>query len=259
MSQPTDEVRTIRDGSILEVVMNRPKAKNALSVSMYVALHAALDEALRDPDVLVVLLRGEGGNFTSGNDLKDFLENPPSGPESAVFRFIHAIAAFPKPIVACIEGVAVGLGTTMLLHCDLVYAADDARFSMPFVNLALVPKAASTFLFPRSIGHRRAAELLYFGEPFDSQVAKEAGLVNATRPKGEVEAYARAQAKKLAGQSPTAIRKTKELLRSHQAEALKAHMDLEASTFSSLLGTPEVKEALTAFFEKRKPDFSKLR
>jgi enoyl-CoA hydratase/carnithine racemase len=259
MTQTIDEVRTHREGSIFEIVLNRPKAKNALSVAMYDALSAALAEAQGDDSVLVVFLRGEGGNFSSGNDLKDFLANPPKGPESSVFRFIRAIAEFPKPIVACVEGVAVGLGTTMLLHCDLVYAADDARFSLPFVNLGLVPEAASTFLLSRTLGTRRAAELLYFGEAFGADVAKEAGLVNATRPKAEVEAYARAQATRLASQSPTAIRKTKDLLRSHHQAPLLEHMDVEANVFASLLGTPEVNEALNAFFEKRKPDFAKLR
>lgn len=259
MSQPIDEVRVSRDGALLEIVMNRPKTKNALSVAMYAAMKAALDEAAADDSVLLVLFRGEGGNFTSGNDLKDFLENPPKGPESTVFQFISTIAAFPKPVIAAVDGVAIGLGTTMLFHCDLVYAAENTRFSMPFTSLALVPEAASSFILPRMLGHRRAAEVLYFGEMFDVSVARELGLVNQAVPADQVLSVARAQAAKLLEKSPTAIRKTKELLRTHQWAAMKEHMDLEATTFASLLGTPEVNEAISAFFEKRKPDFAKLR
>lgn len=254
-----EEIRTTLDAGVLEIVMARPKLKNALTIAMYAALeHALLDAASRD-DVLVVLIRGEGGNFSSGNDLRDFLDHPPKGPDATVFRFMHAIATFPKPVIAAVDGFAVGIGTTMLFHCDLVYAATDAKFMMPFVNLALVPEAGSTWLLTRQVGQRRAAELLYFAEPFDSQTAMEVGLVSKIVPPDELHAHARERALKLTAMSPSALARTKELLNEHQLGELRRHMDREANVFASMLGTPEVEEAISAVLEKRKPDFAKLR
>lgn len=254
-----DEVRVAREGALFEITLARPKTKNALSLAMYEALTEAFLEASSDASVLVVLIRGEGGNFSSGNDLKDFLENPPKGHDAPVFRFMHTIASCPKPVVAAVDGFAVGIGTTMLLHCDLVYAAEDAKFVMPFTKLALVPEAGSTFLLPRTLGHRRTSELLFFGEPFDAKTAFDAGLVSKILPAADVHAHARARALELTKRSPTALRESKRLLLGHERKAMLAQLDHEADTFSSLLGTPEVVEAISAFFEKREPDFAKLR
>lgn len=252
-------VRGERDGGVFEIVMARPDKKNALTIAMYAEMTRLLRDAARDPDVDVVLFRGEGGNFTSGNDLKDFLQNPPSGPDATVFVFMHEIATYAKPLVAAVDGFAVGIGTTMLFHCDLVYAADSASFMMPFVSLGLVPEAGSSYWLTQQVGQRRAAELLYFGEPFDAKTAFEVGLVSRIVPAAEVLDHARARARALAERSPTAVRMTKALLNEHTNGRLREHMDREANVFSSLLPTPEVKEALSAFFERRKPDFRKFR
>jgi enoyl-CoA hydratase/carnithine racemase len=254
-----DEVRVTREGALLEITIARPKTKNALSLVMYQALTEAFETATTDESVLAVLIRGEGGNFSSGNDLKDFLEFPPKGHDAPVFKFMHAIALCPKPVIAAVDGFAVGIGTTMLLHCDLVYAADDAKFVMPFTSLALVPEAGSSYLLPRTLGHRRTSELLFFGEPFDTKTAYEAGLVSKILPAAELHAHAKARALALTKRSPSALRETKRLLLGHERAAMLAQLDHEADTFSSMLGTPEVVEAISAFFEKRAPDFQKLR
>lgn len=254
-----DEITTAFEDGLLEVVIARPHTKNALTVAMYAALTRALDDAAAREDVLVVLLRGEGGNFSSGNDLRDFLENPPIGPESTVFQFMQRIATFPKPIVAAVDGFAVGIGTTLLFHCDLVYASETAKFCMPFVNLALVPEAGSSWLLTRQAGQRLAAELLYFGEMFDSATAREVGIVSRILPADQLHEHARARALTLTKKSPEALRMTKELLNEHQLGELRSHIDREATVFSAMLRTPAVKEAIAAFFDKRKPDFSQFR
>lgn len=257
-TQACPEISTSFEDGVLEIAMVRPKQKNALTIAMYAAMTEALSEASRRADVRVVLIRGEGGNFTSGNDLRDFLENPPKGPEATVFQFMHAIATFTKPVIAAVDGFAVGIGTTMLFHCDLVYAAEDTKFMMPFVNLALVPEAGSTWLLTRQVGQRRAAELLYFAEPFDSETAMDVGLVSKIVPAADVLSHARTRARRLAEMSKTALARTKELMNEHQLGELRTHMDREANVFASMLGTPEVNEAIAAVLEKRKPDFSKL-
>lgn len=258
MTNDSGQIRTQLEDHVLEIIIDRPKTKNALTIAMYADLTKAFQEAVANPDVLAILLRGEGGNFSSGNDLRDFLDHPPQGPDATVFRFMEAVAICPKPVIAAVEGFAVGIGTTILFHCDLVYASATTKFLMPFVNLALVPEAGSTFLLTRQVGLRRAAELLYFGETFDATTAREVGLVSAIIAPEEVLSHARARAKKLVSQSPTAIRRTKELLTQHQYGELREHIDTEANVFVSLLGTPEVEEAIKAVLEKRKPDFSKL-
>src|SRR5579859_2852641 len=172
-----------------EIAMARPQRKNALTLAMYAAMTEALEAAGRDDAVRAVLIRGEGGSFTSGNDLGDFMQSPPTDENSPVLRFLAKLSAFDKPLVAAVEGHAIGIGTTMLLHCDLVYAAPSARFQLPFVNLALVPEAASSFLLPRLAGHVHAAELLFFGEPFDAATARDLGIVNAVAD--DVTAHAR--------------------------------------------------------------------
>jgi len=259
MSSDLGTIRTHLEGHVLEIVIDRPKTKNALTIAMYADMTRAVQAAVENDDVLAILLRGEGGNFSSGNDLNDFLDNPPTGPDSTVFQFMQAVAVCPKPVIAAVDGFAVGIGTTILFHCDLVYAASNAKFLMPFVNLALVPEAGSTMLLTRQVGQRRAAELLYFGEVFDATTAREVGLVSTIVAPEEVLAHARARAAKLVAQSPTAVRRTKQLLNEHQLGELREHIDTEANVFVSLLGTPEVNEAIRAVLEKRKPDFAKLR
>jgi enoyl-CoA hydratase/carnithine racemase len=250
----TDVTVTQSDGA-LEITLDRPARKNALSLAMYEALTAALARASSDDGIRAVLITGGGGAFTSGNDLKDFMQNPPAGPDSPVLRFLEAISTFDKPIVAAVEGHAIGIGTTMLLHCDLVYAADTARFQLPFVNLALVPEAASSFLLPRLMGHARAAELLFFGEPFDAATAKELGIVNAVLPAAELLTEARKRVQLLVEKAPEALKQTKRLLRAPRADETRKTMLAEGALFIERLASKEVAEAITAFFEKRKPNF----
>jgi len=246
----------INDG-IHVVRINRPDKKNALTSDMYAALADAVVGADDNPEVRVLVLTGSGDAFTSGNDLKDFLQNPPSGDDSPVWRFIHGIASTTTPLIAAVNGMAVGIGTTMLLHADFVYASEASRFHLPFINLALVPEAASSLLLPRVAGYRQAAELLMLGEPFDADTAMDAGIVTAIVPAEDVMDMAMETAAKLAAKPPSALRQTKSLMRGSDrtvAERLKA----EAEVFSACLTSPEAKEAMTAFFEKRAPDFSKF-
>ena len=181
-----DHILTEKRDGILRIEFNRPEKKNAITVAMYQAMAEALADGARDAAIRVVLFHGKPDAYTAGNDLQDFLADPPKAKTAPSFRFLRAISSFPKPIVAAVSGLAVGIGTTMLLHCDLVYAAPGTRFSLPFVNLALCPEAASSFLLPRLAGYQRAAELLFFGEPFPVETAKEIGLVNAIVPAKEL-------------------------------------------------------------------------
>lgn len=250
------DVLVSREGRILELALNRPARKNALSLAMYQTLAEALEGAAKDDAVRVILLRGEGGVFTSGNDLGDFMKAPPTGEDAPVFRFLQALTALDKPLVAAVDGPAVGVGTTMLLHADLVYAAETARFSLPFVNLALVPEAASSYLLPKLCGYHRAAELLMLGETFDAQTARTLGLVNAVLPPAEVLAHARQRAAQLSERAPEALRATKRLLRAPIEAEVAQRMRAEAAIFVERLASPEVAEAISAFFEKRPPRFA---
>lgn len=254
----TDKIKTSIDGGVLEIRIDRPETKNSLLVSMYQGMTDAFRAAVDDDAVKVVVIRGAEGDFTSGNDLRDFLETPPSGPESTVFQFMQVMAAFPKPIIAAVEGVAVGLGSTMLLHCDLVYAAPDTKFIMPFVPLALVPEFAASLIMPKVGGHRVASELLLFGEPFGVEEAKQVGLISRVVDASELHAHVAKRAKKLTKLPPSAVLETKKILKGHQREGISAAIDDEARVFCELLESAECKEAINAFFEKRKPDFSKL-
>lgn len=251
-------ITTRSDAGILVVTIDRPEKKNAITAAMYSALAEALEAADRDRTVKVVLLEGAGGAFCAGNDLADFNERPPRGLEDPVFRFLNAVSGARKPIVASVTGVAVGIGTTMLLHCDLVYAADDAKFMLPFVNLGICPEAASSFLLPLIAGYRRASELLLLAEPFDAVTAREVGLVNRVLPRDEVRDAAMAAARKLVTKPSSAIRTTKQLMRKWQAETMRRALEEEGRTFVAMLDSPEAKEAFAAFFEKRKPDFSRF-
>lgn len=244
-----------RQNGIVELCFDRPDKKNALTTTMYEAMADALTDIAGDPSVRVVLFTGNGGSFTAGNDLKDFLANPPSSPDAPVFRFLRALASSPAVLVAAVSGPAVGIGTTLLLHCDLVLAGESARFSLPFVNLGLVPEAASSLLLPRLIGHQRAAQLMLLGEPFDAQAALGYGLVNQILPDSALAAAAWELAGKLAAKAPAALLLTKKLLKS-ESISVADRMIEEARDFRAQLDSSEFREAATAFFEKRPPDFS---
>jgi enoyl-CoA hydratase/carnithine racemase len=249
------DILTTQAGGVLTIAFNRPEKKNALTSAMYATLADALEAADTDPAVRVILFTGNGGAFTSGNDLQDFLNNPPQGDNTPVFRFLRAISTASKPMIAAVSGVAVGVGTTMLLHCDLVYAGESAKLSLPFVNLALVPEAASSLLLPAMVGHHRAAELFMLGEAFTPAAAKEYGIVNAIYPDDRLLAEATAVAVKLAAKPPTAMRLTKQLLKRTKGD-VAGQMAAEGEHFRSQLTSAEAREAMTAFFEKRPPKFS---
>jgi enoyl-CoA hydratase/carnithine racemase len=253
----TAEILATRRGASLELAFNRPARKNALTNAMYEALAEAVLEAERDAAVRVVVFHGDEQAFTAGNDLGDFLERPPRGEEAPVFRFIQAVLAGTKPLVAAVNGPAVGIGTTLLLHCDLVYAGENARFILPFAGLGLLPEFASSYLLPRIAGRHRAAEMLLLGEPFDAQRALAAGFVNRVLPPAETLPAARAAADRICALPEKSIRLTRALLRAEDKEALRARATEESRHFGAMLGEPAAREAMSAFLEKRKPDFSK--
>jgi enoyl-CoA hydratase/carnithine racemase len=242
---------------ILSIRLDRPEKKNALTRGMYLGMIEALEQAENDSAVRVVLITGTQDCFTAGNDLMDFANAKP-GETSPAIVYLQTLAAAQKPVVAAVAGVAVGIGTTMLLHCDLVYAAPDARFQLPFVNLGLCPEAGSSVMLPELMGHRRAAELLLFGEPFSSEKALELGIINAVYPGGELLEAATAKARQLAEKPPSALRTTKALLKRSAAGAVAEAMARETEKFAALLQGPEAREAMMAFMQRRKPDFSKF-
>jgi enoyl-CoA hydratase/carnithine racemase len=254
----TDQIQRELDDGILTLRINRPDKKNALNLAMYQALADGLREADGDAAVRVILICGSQGCFTSGNDLADFLAAPPTGADSPVMQFLAAISEARKPVVAAVGGLAVGIGVTMLLHCDLVYAASSASFLMPFVNLGLCPEAGSTLLLPRIMGHQRAAELLLLGEPFGADKACDVGIVTAVCTAEELPALARNKALQLAAQPPAALRLTKSLLKRDYAAPLRETITEEGQQFMARLKSPEAAEALQAFMQRRKPDFSRF-
>ena len=242
---------------ILSIRLDRPEKKNALTRGMYLGMIEALQQAETDSAVRVVLITGTQDCFTAGNDLMDFANAKP-GETSPAIVYLQTLAAAQKPVIAAVAGVAVGIGTTMLLHCDLVYASPDARFQLPFVNLGLCPEAGSSVMLPELMGHRRAAELLLFGEPFSSEKALELGIINAVYPGGELLEAATAKARQLAEKPPSALRTTKALLKCSAAGAVADAMARETEKFAALLQGPEAREAMMAFMQRRKPDFSKF-
>jgi enoyl-CoA hydratase/carnithine racemase len=242
----------------MTVTLNRVDKKNSITSAMYGAMADALASAAADPAIRVVVLQGHETVFSAGNDIGDFLNKPPAGNDSPVFRFLAGIAGFPKPLLAAVCGPAVGVGTTMLLHCDLVYAGDNAAFSMPFVNLGLCPEAASSLLLPQMLGYHRAAEALLLGEPFMAEAALEVGLVNRVVPPTEANGIAQQVARRLAAKPLSSLVETKRLMKKGQAELVAKQMRDEGASFSRMLGEPAAKEAFTAFLERRKPDFSKV-
>jgi enoyl-CoA hydratase/carnithine racemase len=251
------DILTHIDAGVMTITFNRLDKKNSITSTMYAAMADAVAQASADASVRVVLFQGHESIFSAGNDIGDFLNQPPSTQESPVFRFLRGIATFEKPLLAAVAGPAVGIGTTMLFHCDLVYAGDNAAFSMPFVNLGLCPEAASSLLAPRMFGYHRAAEALLMGEPFFAEAAQEVGLVNRVVPPTEVNGYAQAQARKLAAKPLTSLIATKRLMKG-DTQAVLQKMDEEGQDFGRMLREPAAKEAFGAFMEKRKPDFSKL-
>jgi enoyl-CoA hydratase/carnithine racemase len=251
------EILTHTADGVTTLTINRVDKKNSFTTVMYGAMADALAQAKDDDAVRAVVIQGDVTVFSAGNDIGDFLKNPPATQDSPVFRFLRGIATFPKPVIAAVCGPAVGIGTTMLFHCDLVYAGDNAAFSMPFVNLGLCPEAASSLLVPQLMGYHRAAEALLLGEPFMAEAAMEVGLVNRIVPPTEANGMAQAQARKLAAKPLSSLVETKRLMKKGQQSLVLAQMAEEGQSFGRMLGEPAAKEAFTAFMEKRKPDFSK--
>ena len=252
----TTDILTHIEGGVMTITLNRLERKNSITSAMYGAMADGLAAAQEDAAVRVVVLQGHETVFSAGNDIGDFLNKPPSGEGSPVFRFLSGIATFPKPLLAAVCGPAVGVGTTMLLHCDLVYAGDNAAFSMPFVNLGLCPEAASSFLVPQLMGYPRAAEALLLGEPFTAETALEIGLINRIVPPAEANALAQRQAQKLVAKPLSALMETKRLMKKGNATLVAERMAEEGASFGRMLGEPAAREAFSAFMDKRKPDFS---
>ena len=264
MTEANQVLLTRREGAVLVLSNNNVAARNALSPEFYAAVSAALKSAATDPTVGAVVLTGEGGHFCAGGDLRQLAKRRelPVQERRAKLEGLHdlirSVRDFPKPVIAAVCGPAVGIGTTMLFHCDLVYAGDNAAFAMPFVNLGLCPEAASSLLVPQMMGYHRAAEALLLGEPFMAEAALEVGLVNKVLPPSEATNYAQAVARKLAAKPMSALLQTKQLMKKGQTALVLAQMNEEATHFGRMLREPAAREAFGAFMEKRKPDFSKL-
>ncbi len=252
------DILTHADQGVMTLTFNRPDRKNSITSAMYSALADRLTQAETDAAVRVVVLQGHETVFSAGNDLSEFLSAPPSGEDAPVFRFLRAIATFSKPLVAAVCGPAVGIGTTLLFHCDLVYAGDNAAFSMPFVNLGLCAEGGSSLLAPRMFGYHRAAEALLLGDAFYAEAALEVGLVNKVLPPSEANAYALAVARKLALKPHSSLVATKRLMKQGLQEQVLQTMKEEAQVFGAMLHEPAAKEAFAAFLGKRQPDFSKV-
>ena len=252
----SEHVRVKKDGAVLAITLARPERRNAITVAMYAALADAIEQAAGDDSVRVITIRGEGQDFAAGNDLADFMNSAPRDMgEIPVWRFLRALAVCETPIVAAVHGNCVGIGTTMLLHCDLVIAAEGARFSLPFVDLALVPEAASSLLLPRLAGRRLAARYLLLCEPFGVDEAVAAGLVSHRAAADQLEDVLAIITGALLAKPAEALRMTQRLLRQGAKKEILERMQLESALFAERLASSEVKEAISAFFEKRKPNF----
>jgi enoyl-CoA hydratase/carnithine racemase len=253
-----NEILTERSGGVLTVQLNRPAKKNAITTAMYAAFAEVLEKAAKDDATHVVLIHGAGDSFTAGNDLEDFLKNPPGPGESPQMRLFAALNGFDKPIVAAVHGVAVGFGTTMLVHCDFVYAGESARFITPFIDLALVPEMGSSSGLPGLVGRRAAAEMLLLGTPFAAGRAEKAGLVTAVVPDQALLQTATQAARKLAEKPIDALIASKKLLKRKLREHLDEAGRAEVQEFAERVRSPEAREAFDAFFHKRRPDFAKV-
>ena len=262
MTATSAHIRTATLEGVATLEIARADKKNALTREMYSAMAEALRSATADPKVRAVLITGQPGIFTSGNDIEDFMSRPPGqgsdAMDSPVFQFMEALLSCDKPVVAAVTGAAIGIGTTMLLHCDFVYVSDEARLAMPFVSLGLVPEFASSLLIPQLMGPRRAAEKLLLGDPFTAEQAVECGIANAVLPASEVVNHARRVAQRFNALPPGAVREAKRLLRAPHKEAVLKTIREEGALFGARLRSPEAQEAFQAFFQKRKPDFSKF-
>lgn len=248
----TTHIQIQENEGTLEIVLSRPERKNALTAEMYAAFAEALVNANSSQSVKVVLLSGTGGNFTTGNDLQDFLQAPPTGEHDPVFQFLRALADCKKPIIAAVDGFAVGVGMTMLFHCDLVYASHGAKFQLPFTNLGLVPEAGSSFLLPRLVGHLKASELCLLGDAISAEEAYRLGLVNALTSSEEVLELAKSKARILAGKPAFAIQQTKALLKDTQHSTLLGQMKKEETLFLKLLKSEEAIAFMKGFFTRKK-------
>ena len=251
----SNDIQVARADGVLTITIDRPARRNALTPAMYQTMVDALNAAHDDATVRAILFRGHADIFTAGNDIEDFLTSPPAGDESPVFRFLLAISSAGKPLVAAVAGAAIGVGTTMLLHCDLVYAADTARFAMPFAQLGLCPEAASSLLLPRIAGYQAAAEKLLLGDMFDAAEAHRMGFVNRVLPAADLDAFVAAQLAKLTALPAASLRATKTLMKRAGEHEIRTQMAEESVHFGKMLLAPEAREAFSAFLEKRKPDF----
>jgi len=251
------EILTERSGSILRITLNRPAKKNAMTSSMYMTMAQILNDAANEDDVLVVLWDGAGDSFSAGNDLEDFLKHPPGPGESPQAQLADALLNFNKPLIAAVKGVAIGGGTTLLTHCDFVFAGESAKFQLPFVNLGLVPEFGSSWSLPARSGYLRAAEVILLGQPFDATVAAEIGLVTRVVPDEKLLATATETAQKLAAKPPAALKACKRLMKRSQREQVVQAIKVENEEFASRVLSAEAKEAFTAFLEKRAPDFKR--
>lgn len=251
-------IRTATLNGVATVEIARPEKKNAITQAMYQQMADAINAAAADASVRAVLITGQPGIFTSGNDIEDFMQRPPGNLESPAFVFMKALMGCEKPVIAAVTGAAIGIGTTMLLHCDFVYISDEARLAMPFVSLGLVPEFASSLIVPQLMGNARAAEKILLGDPFTGADAVEVGIANAVLPANEVVNHARRIAERFNALPPGAVRDTKKLMRSARSQAALETIVVEGKIFAERLQSPEAKEAFSAFFQKRRPDFSKF-
>jgi len=251
-------IKTATINGVATIEIARPEKKNAITQAMYAEMAEALNAANADGQVRAVLITGQPGIFTSGNDLEDFMARPPRDAEAPVFQFMQALLGCEKPVIAAVTGAAIGIGTTMLLHCDLVYVADDCRLAMPFVALGLVPEFGSSLAVPKLMGHVKAAEKLLLGDPLTGAEAVEWGIANAVLPAAEVLNHARRMAERFNGLAPSAVRASKRLMREPGLAELQRVIQTEAEIFGARLRSPEAMEAFQAFFQKRAPDFSKF-
>jgi enoyl-CoA hydratase/carnithine racemase len=251
-----DEIITERSEGILRVELNRPKKRNAMTSSMYVTLADVFNDASKDERIRVVLWHGAGDSFCAGNDIEDFLKNPPGPGDSPQARLMNALLNFDKPLIAAVHGAAIGGGTTMLTHCDFVYAGESAKFQMPFINLAVVPEFGSSCSVPARVGHIRAAELILLGLPFDAKRAADLGFVTQVVPDQNLMATASETARKLVAKPAGALQASKRLMKRSFRDQIKAAMKAENEEFSTQVRSQDAKEALTAFLEKRSPHFT---
>ena len=254
------DILSTKENGVLTLEFNRPERKNAITAAMYQSMADAITAAEQDVAVRAILIVGKPEIFTAGNDLEDFMKSgrDVAVEERSVYKFMLALSGATKPVVAAVSGAAVGIGTTLLMHCDLVYAADNAKFSMPFVQLGLCPEFASSLLLTQIAGYPRAAEKLMLGEAFLAQEALEMGLVSKVLPAAELRAFAEGQAAKLVALPASSIRATKQLMKAARKGPVADAMAAENTYFGAMLSAPEAREAFTAFFEKRKPDFTKF-